>query len=164
MRNAAETRERIKLAAGRVRQEHPLAPSITNAVTMEFVANAQLAVGGSAAMVYLADEGEAMAEAAGAMYLNMGTILPLYETSMPRTVRCLARQHKSWVLDPVGIGVGGLREKLLRSFRQEKPGIIRGNASELIALARLWELDAGTAETAVCGVDTTHDRDRKSVV
>ena len=155
MRNAAEIRERIKQAAERVRQEHPLAPSITNAVTMEFVANAQLAVGGSAAMVYLADEGEAMAEAAGAMYLNMGTILPLYETSMPRTVQCLAGQHKSWVLDPVGIGIGGLREKLLRSFRQEKPGIIRGNASELIALARLWKLDAGTAETAVCGVDTT---------
>ena len=73
-----------------------------------------------------------MAEAAGAMYLNMGTILPLYEASMPRTVQCLARQHKNWVLDPVGIGVGGLREKLLRSFRQEKPGIIRGNASELM--------------------------------
>ena len=40
-------------AVEKVRTENPLAGSVTNGVTMDFVANAQLAVGGSAAMVYL---------------------------------------------------------------------------------------------------------------
>ena len=52
-------------AVGKVRAENPLAGSVTNGVTMDFVANAQLAVGGSAAMVYLPDEGECLV-AAGA--------------------------------------------------------------------------------------------------
>ncbi|WP_229249823.1 hydroxyethylthiazole kinase [Desulfosporosinus shakirovi] len=38
---------------------------------MNFVANAQLAVGGSAAMVYLPDEGEFLVKAGGAAYINI---------------------------------------------------------------------------------------------
>ena len=71
-------RREIREAVRRVRKENPMAPSITNTVTINLVANAQLAVGGSAAMVYLADEGEAMAALGGAMYINMGTMLPVY--------------------------------------------------------------------------------------
>ena len=59
-------------AVEKVRTENPLAGSVTNGVTMDFVANAQLAVGGSAAMVYLPDEGECLVAAGGAAYLNMG--------------------------------------------------------------------------------------------
>lgn len=50
----------IAKAAVDVRANNPLAGSITNTVTIDFVANAQLAVGGSAAMVYLPDEGETL--------------------------------------------------------------------------------------------------------
>lgn len=57
-------------AVEKVRTENPLAGSVTNGVTMDFVANAQLAVGGSAAMVYLPDEGECLVAAGGAVYLN----------------------------------------------------------------------------------------------
>lgn len=51
-------KQAIEQAAATVRQTNPLTPSITNTVTINFVANAQLAVGGSAAMVYLPDEGK----------------------------------------------------------------------------------------------------------
>ena len=51
---AAEIAEAVEA----VRKNNPMAGSITNTVTIDFVANAQLAVGGSAAMVYLPDEGE----------------------------------------------------------------------------------------------------------
>ena len=61
----------IAKAAADVRANNPLAGSITNTVTIDFVANAQLAVGGSAAMVYLPDEGETLVAAGGAVYLNM---------------------------------------------------------------------------------------------
>ena len=41
----------LKCAQEDVRKLCPMAPSITNFVTIDFVANAQIAVGGSAAMV-----------------------------------------------------------------------------------------------------------------
>ena len=96
-----------------MRANNPLAGSITNTVTIDFVANAQLAVGGSAAMVYLPDEGETLVAAGGAVYLNMGTLFPVYEETIPRTAAAAQAAGKPWVLDPVGIGIGSLRTKLL---------------------------------------------------
>lgn len=148
-------RQEIRTAVRLVREKNPMAPSITNTVTINFVANAQLAVGGSAAMVYLADEGESMAAAGGAMYINMGTMLPVYAETLPRTAKALNDNKKPWVVDPVGIGIGGLRMSILGEFRAYKPTILRGNASEIIALANLWELESGQAEDGVRGVDAT---------
>lgn len=123
-----------------VRTKNPLAPSITNTVTQDFVANAQLAVGGSAAMLYLVDECEAMAKVAPAFYINMGTAMPFYAETLPRTARALFANQKSWVLDPVGIGLSELRTQILNQLKIYKPAIVRGNASEIIALAKLWGL------------------------
>jgi hydroxyethylthiazole kinase len=132
-----------------------MAGSITNTVTINFVANAQLAVGGSAAMVYFPDEGEFVAKAGGATYINVGTLLPIYEQTLPHTAKVLYEAHKPWVLDPVAVGIGSLRTKLLQQFKEYKPTIIRGNASEILALAGLWGLDGGTERSNVRGVDST---------
>ena len=143
-------------AASKVRANNPLAGSITNSVTIDLVANAQLAVGGSAAMVYLPDEGECLVAAGGAVYINMGTLLPVYEETLPRTAAAAHAAGKPWVLDPVGIGIGSLRTKLLRGFKPYKPAIVRGNASEIIALAGLWDLEGDASELSRArGVDTT---------
>ena len=143
-------------AASKVRANNPMAGSITNSVTIDFVANAQLAVGGSAAMVYLPDEGECLIAAGGAVYINMGTLLPVYEETLPRTAAAAHAAGKPWVLDPVGIGIGSLRTKLLRGFKPYKPAIVRGNASEIIALAGLWDLEGDASELSRArGVDTT---------
>ncbi len=151
-----QLRSGIEEAVAKVRQENPLAGSVTNGVTMDFVANAQLAVGGSAAMVYLPDEGETLVAAGGAVYLNMGTLLPVYEETLPRTAAAAHAAGKPWVLDPVGIGIGQLRTDLLSKLKEYKPAIVRGNASEIIALAKLWGLqqEAG-AEGGPRGVDST---------
>ncbi|WP_295999051.1 hydroxyethylthiazole kinase [uncultured Adlercreutzia sp.] len=143
-----ELRALMAKAVREVRATNPLAPSITNTVTQSFVANAQLAVGGSAAMVYLPDEGEAVAQASGATYINLGTLLPIYEETIPRTAQALAAAGKPWVLDPVGIGIGSLRSQLLRQVQPCKPALVRANASEVIALASLWGLDVD--RTAAC--------------
>lgn len=150
-----QIQQQITEAVRTVKAENPMAGSITNSVTINFVANAQLAVGGSAAMVYLPDEGEFLAQAGGATYINVGTLLPVYEQTLPRTAKTLHELGKPWVLDPVAIGIGSMRTELLRTFRPYRPSIIRGNASEIIGLAALWELDtsAGTGKTR--GVDTT---------
>ena len=136
-----------------VKHTNPMAGSVTNSVTMNFVANAQLAIGGSAAMVYLADEAVAIAQAGGASYLNFGTFEPFYAQTFPQMAQALCDAQKPWVIDPVGIGIGGLRTQILAEFKAYKPSIIRGNASEMIALAALWELDAGLAKANVRGVD-----------
>ncbi|WP_231036264.1 hydroxyethylthiazole kinase [Pectinatus sottacetonis] len=142
-------------AVNTVKKENPMVASITNTVTINFVANAQLAVGGSAAMIYLPDEAETLAKAGNAMYINFGTLLPIYEESIPRTAKILYDSHKSWVLDPVGIGAGSLRKKLLKLLKGYRPSIIRGNASEIIALANLWELPSGRTHSGIRGVDST---------
>ena len=95
-----ELRALMAKAVREVRATNPLAPSITNTVTQSFVANAQLAVGGSAAMVYLPDEGEAVAQASGATYINLGTLLPIYEETIPRTAQALAAAGKPWFSIP----------------------------------------------------------------
>ena len=67
----SEIRDAVREAAKLAKASNPLTPSITNTVTINFVANAQLAVGGSAAMVYLPDEGVSMAKAGAAMYITI---------------------------------------------------------------------------------------------
>ena len=153
--NAKDIQEKIAAAVQQVKTTTPLAPSITNTVTINFVANAQLAVGGSAAMVYLPDEGISMAKIGSSMYINVGTLLPIYDETVPATAKTLHELHKPWVLDPVAIGVGDLRTKLLLQCKETKPSIIRGNASEVIALAGLWKLHGGQQNSNVRGVDST---------
>lgn len=59
------------------------------------------------------------------------------------------------MLDPVAIGIGEMRADLLAQFKEFKPTIIRGNASEVIALANLWELEGDGGASQVRGVDST---------
>ena len=153
-----QIKQNIIKAVKEVRATNPMAGSVTNTVTIDFVANAQLAVGGSAAMVYLPDEGECLVAAGGAVYLNMGTQFTIYTETIPRTAASAFNAGKPWVIDPVGIGIGKQRSDLLLEVKQYKPTIIRGNASEIIALAGLWDV-AGTAEdlSRARGVDSTDE-------
>ncbi|MCL2029246.1 MAG: hydroxyethylthiazole kinase [Deltaproteobacteria bacterium] len=150
----AVIQKQITEAVDTVRRTNPMAGSITNTVTINLVANAQLAVGGSAAMVYLPEESEILAKAGGAFYINVGTLLPIYERTLPFAAETLLKAGKPWVLDPVAIGIGSLRTSLLRQFKAYRPDVVRGNASEIIALASLWELEGG-GESKVRGVDST---------
>lgn len=118
-RTEAELRTLMARAVREVRETNPLAPSITNTVTQSFVANAQLAVGGSAAMVYLPDEGECVAALGGAVYINLGTLMPVYEQTVPATARACAAAATPWVLDPVGVGIGSLRHSAHRGRARE---------------------------------------------
>lgn len=155
MTSKKEIQDRIIQAVETVKRTNPMAGSITNSVTINLVANTQLAVGGAAAMVYMPDEGEFLAKAGGATYINVGTLLPIYEQTLPLTAKTLHEANKPWVLDPVAIGIGSLRTQLLRQFKEYKPAIIRGNPSEIMALAGLWGLDGGTKQSNVRGVDST---------
>ena len=67
MIDSEQLKQNVVKAVEEIRATNPMAGSITNTVTIDFVANAQLAVGGSAAMVYLPDEGEALVAGGGAI-------------------------------------------------------------------------------------------------
>ncbi len=155
MIESEQLKQQVMSAVNTIRATNPMAGSITNTVTIDFVANAQLAVGGSAAMVYLPDEGEALVAGGGAIYLNMGTLFPIYEETIPRAAKAAHDAGKPWVLDPVGLGIGSLRTRLVSEIKPYKPAIVRGNASEIITLASLWGL-AGTEDDDARprGVDT----------
>ena len=163
MIDSEQLKQHMVKAVEEIRATNPMAGSITNTVTIDFVANAQLAVGGSAAMVYLPDEGEALVAGGGAIYLNMGTLFPIYEQTIPRAAKAAHDAGKPWVLDPVGIGIGSLRTQLIEAVRENPPAILRGNASEIIAVAELWGLGDDAAEDASGdgprGVDSTDSVD-----
>lgn len=144
-------RARIAEAVHAVRDTTPLAQSFTNFVTINLVANAQLAAGGTAAMSYLPDDVLDIAAICGATYINVGTLLPFYKDALADIARGLHEQGKPWVLDPVAAGLGATRTAILESFRDVPPTIVRGNASEIIVLDRMW----GLADADAADVDET---------
>ena len=100
---AAALREQIAQAVNDVRETTPLAQSFTNFVTMNLVANAQLAAGGTAAMSFLPDDVIDTAEIAGSNYINVGTLLPFFKDALPEIAYKLHKNGKTWVLDPVAV-------------------------------------------------------------
>ncbi|NEG70015.1 hydroxyethylthiazole kinase [Bifidobacterium choloepi] len=133
-------RLRIRDAAAAVRDTTPLAQSFTNFVTINFVANAQLAAGGTAAMSFLASDIVDIAAICGATYVNVGTLLPFYRHALREITAAFAETGHRWVLDPVAAGLGADRTAILTDMRATPPTIVRGNASEIITLAAMWEL------------------------
>lgn len=156
-------RTRIADAVHAVRSATPLAQSFTNFVTINLVANAQLAAGGTAAMSYLPDDVLDIAAICGATYINVGTLLPFYKDALADIARGLHEQGKPWVLDPVAAGLGATRTAILESFRDVPPTVVRGNASEIIVLDRMWGLtdtDAAADDvTRPAGVESADEVD-----
>ena len=114
---SATLRKQIVQAVNKVRETTPLAQSFTNFVTMNLVANAQLAAGGTAAMSFLPDDVIDTAEIAGSNYINVGTLLPFFKDALPEIAYKLHKNGKTWVLDPVAAGIGKTRTAILESFR-----------------------------------------------
>lgn len=155
-------REAIRKAVIDAREQTPLAQSFTNFVTINLVANAQLAAGGTAAMSYLPDDVIATAEIAGSNYINVGTLLPFFKDALPEIAYKLHKNGKTWVLDPVAAGIGETRTAILESFRTYPPTIVRGNASEIIALDAMWGLanaEQGNPTTHPAGVEAVDEVD-----
>ena len=149
-------RDNIADAVRRVRETTPLAQSFTNFVTINLVANAQLAAGGTAAMSFLPDDVIETAKIAGANYINVGTLLPFYKDALPEIAQRLNYLDKPWVLDPVAAGIGRTQ-----AFKAAPPTMIRANASEVIALANMWGLNTETvgdaSEHRPAGVESVDD-------
>jgi hydroxyethylthiazole kinase len=122
--------------------------NITNYVVMNNTANALLALGASPAMVHANEEVEEFVAISSALVINIGTLSPAWVTAMEKAARAANARGIPWVLDPVGAGATAYRTRTSDALAQLQPACIRGNASEIMALA-------GTAGARTKGVDSS---------
>lgn len=128
-------KENLKENLRAVRRESPLVHNITNYVAMNFSANALLAAGASPVMSHAIDEVADMALIAGALVINIGTLDAEWVESMIVAGKAKSAAGGVVILDPVGVGATNYRTRTAwRIIDECKPNIIRGNASEIMAL------------------------------
>ena len=126
----------LSAALAAVRSEGPLVHNITNYVVMNNSANALLAIGASPVMAHWPREVEEMVSIAGALVLNIGTLDDGWLEGMKAAGAAASRRGIPIVLDPVGAGATKARtDACLELIRICSPTIIRGNASEIMAVA-----------------------------
>lgn len=133
----------------RIRERTPLIHNITNYVVMNSTANALLALGASPVMAHALEEVAEMAQIAGALVLNIGTLSPTWVRAMHRAALRARERNIPAVLDPVGAGATPYRTRTLRELLDAAgPFIIRGNASEIRALVVEGAATKGVDSTA----------------
>lgn len=117
-----------------LRETVPLVSCLTNTVVKPFTANVLLAVGATPAMVDIPGEAGDFAAVASAVLINLGTPTAEQREAMAEAVAGARAAGTPWVLDPVAVGALKVRTALAHELLAERPAIIRGNASEIMAL------------------------------
>ena len=152
----------------RLRHRAPLVHSITNGVVQGFTANTLLALGAAPAMVDITGEAGVFAQAADGLLINLGTPAPEQRDAMREAVAGANAAGTPWVLDPVAIGSLPIRTALGHELVALRPTTVRGNASEILALAGLGAggrgTDAADANTAALPAAAQLAKDHGSVI
>ncbi|MDO5661635.1 MAG: hydroxyethylthiazole kinase [Brachybacterium sp.] len=146
----AETALRPALTA--VRTRGPLVHCITNTVVQQVTANVLLAIGAAPAMVDHPEEAPLFAGVASGLLVNLGTVSPDQAEAARAAARAANDGGTPWVLDPVAVGTLPVRTPLAHDLAAAGPSAIRGNASEIAALA-----GAGAGGRGVDATDTVED-------
>ncbi|WP_335968148.1 hydroxyethylthiazole kinase [Acinetobacter bereziniae] len=116
--------------------QQPLVHCITNSVAANYAANILLAAGASPAMIDNPFEAESFASIAAALSINLGTPTSEQMQAMQISAQTVANKNTPWVLDPVGYGPFlKWRSEMVDQLVLLHPTIVRGNASEISALA-----------------------------
>lgn len=121
-----------------VRKNVPLVHCITNYVTVNDVANALLACGGSPIMADDIGEVSDITSISNALVINIGTLNERTVRSMVKAGLTANEKNIPVVLDPVGAGASSLRNEAVKTLlSQVKFKVIRGNLSEMSFIAGL---------------------------
>ncbi len=130
-----------------VRARRPLVHCLTNPVAAALTANALLCLGAAPLMAEAAAEMADVAGFADALLVNLGMQTP-GRMDAARTAVALARARSApFVLDPVAAGAIAARSSLADAFAAAGPRVIKGNASEILALAGAGGGGRGTDAT-----------------
>lgn len=130
-----------------VKQTAPLVHCMTNDVVQEITANVLLSIGASPAMVVAQEEAGHFAAIASALLINVGTPRSDLLNAMHLAIKSAVRHNVPWVLDPVAAGVIPWRDKMIQGLLALHPTAIRGNASEIRALAGVGKGGKGVDST-----------------
>jgi hydroxyethylthiazole kinase len=130
-----------------MREAGPLVHCITNYVAMNISANVLLAAGASPAMIHTSEETPDFAKIVGSLTVNIGTLSPHWVEGMRGAIKAAIAAKVPWVFDPVAHFATPYRAGVVQEVLAMAPTILRGNASEILALS-------GQSSTAK-GVDAT---------
>lgn len=117
-----------------VRETSPLVQCLTNSVVTGLTANVLLAAGAAPAMVDITGEAGPFAALASGVLINLGTPQPEQREAAIEAATSARAAGTPWVLDPVAIGTLAHRTALAHRLVEMGPTVVRGNASEIIAL------------------------------
>ncbi|SFF62950.1 hydroxyethylthiazole kinase [Blastococcus tunisiensis] len=126
----------------------PLVHCLTNTVVQTITANALLAAGAAPAMVDAPQEAGDFAAVASAVLVNVGTVHERTAEAMRLAARSAGAAGTPWVLDPVAVGGLAYRTDLAAELAGLRPTVVRGNASEVMALAGAGAGGRGVDSTA----------------
>ena len=142
------TADGIMSSVETIRKRSPLIHNIPNYVVMKTTANALLALGASPVMAHAKEEVRDMVALAGALVINLGTLSQPWVESAFIAIEAAVAREVPVIIDPVGAGATPYRTATFRDLiRSYPPTVIRGNASEIMALT--------TEAAATKGVDST---------
>ena len=136
--NEKELLKRIDMNLKSIKEKNALTHCITNSVTINDCANAVLAIGGSPFMAEDAEELEEVVTIADVLVINIGKLSKNQLESMKISAKTANETDTPIILDPVGVGVTGLRNRTtLDLIENYDITAIRGNISEIKAIAKL---------------------------
>lgn len=145
-----------------IRDQSPLIHNITNYVVMNYTANALLAIGASPVMAHAEEEVGEMVSIARSLVINIGTLSSHWIKSMFKAAQRASERNIPIVLDPVGAGATNLRTQVARDLiEMAHPAVIRGNASEILAILKDDVKTKGVDSTASSN-DAVRDAQRLS--
>lgn len=130
-----------------VRARRPLIHCLTNPVAATLTANALLCLGASPLMAEAVAEMEPVVAAADAVLVNLGMLSPARLEAAHAAVASAGRAGRPWVLDPVAAGAIPARLHSAQALAASGPRLIKGNASEILALAGAGAGGRGTDAT-----------------
>jgi hydroxyethylthiazole kinase len=142
-----------------IRKTAPLIHNITNYVVMNNTANALLALGASPVMAHALPEVEDMTAIAGALVINIGTLSDPWIEAMHKAAKKARERQIPIILDPVGVGATIYRTSTaIDLINTAPPSIIRGNASEIMALGKSGKSTKGvdSTEASYQALDAAH--------
>ena len=119
-----------------IRHHKPFCYGLTNYIAANLSANVLLAVGAGPAIGATLDWQTAFGSHANAVWINTACLMSNTPHEVRQAAQAARRAGVPWVLDPVAVGAGAAEyDQVVRGLLEFKPTAIRGNASELIALA-----------------------------
>lgn len=117
-----------------IRQSNPVIHNITNLVVMPITANLLLALGASPIMAHAEEEIPEIVQLSQALVINSGTLDKEWVNAIAVAQKAALNSGIPIIFDPVGAGASRYRTETAKKILAQGVTLIRGNASEIMAL------------------------------